>query len=128
MPRQSNPNRIRKLEQQAERIARQLRAARATEAKQTRANDSRRKIIGGALCETHALANRSSEFAKVYVGLLKQHVRPEDRWLFADTFRALLPLSEAATLLAEGETARAAADKAKAEKRAASRPVPEAAE
>lgn len=132
MPRPANPDYITKLEQRAERINRQLRKARAAESDKARAEDTRRKIIEGALCETHALANRRSDFAGVYVGLLKQYVRPEDRWLFAEIFRALLPLSEAATLLADGKIAREAADKAKAEKRAAkratSRPVPEAAE
>jgi hypothetical protein len=132
MPRPANPDYITKLEQRAERINRQLRKARADNAKQARAEDTRRKIIEGALCETHALANRRSDFAGVYVGLLKQYVRPEDRWLFADIFRALLPLSEAATLLADGKIARAAADKAKTEKRAAKKAprqtVPEAAE
>ena len=124
MPRPANPDYITKLEQRAERINRQLRKARA--------EDTRRKIIEGALCETHALANRRSDFAGVYVGLLKQYVRLEDRWLFADIFRALLPAAEAEKLLADGEIARAAADKAKAEKRAAKKAprqaVPEAAE
>ena len=131
MPRPTSPDYITKLEQKAERINSQLRKARAAISEKARAEDTRRKIIEGALCETHALANRRSEFAGVYVGLLKQYVRPEDRWLFADIFRALLPLSEAATLLADGKIAREAADKAKAEKRAAmkaSRAVPEAAE
>ena len=133
MPRPANPDYITKLEQRAERINRQLRKARAAESDKARAEDTRRKIIEGALCETHALANRRSEFAGVYVGLLKQYVRPEDRWLFADIFRALLlPAAEAEKLLADGEIARTAADKAKAEKRAAKKTprqaVPEAAE
>ena len=132
MPRPANPDYITKLEQRAERINRQLRKARAAESDKARAEDTRRKIIEGALCETHALANRRSEFAGVYVGLLKQYVRLEDRWLFADIFRALLPAAEAEKLLADGEIARAAADKANAEKRAAKKAprqaVPEAAE
>jgi hypothetical protein len=132
MPRPANPDYIEKLEQKAERINRQLRKARAAISDKARAEDTRRKIIEGALCETHALANRRSDFAGVYVGLLKQYVRPEDRWLFAEIFHALLPLSEAAALLADGKIARAAADKAKAEKRAAKKAprqtVPEAAE
>ena len=132
MPRPANPDYITKLEQRAERINRQLRKARAAESDKARAEDTRRKIIEGALCETHARANRRSEFAGVYVGLLKQYVRLEDRWLFADIFRALLPAAEAEKLLADGEIARAAADKAKAEKRAAKKTprhaVPEAAE
>jgi hypothetical protein len=132
MPRPANPDYITKLKQRAERINRQLRKARAAESDKARAQDARRKIIEGALCETHALANRRSDFAGVYVGLLKQYVRLEDRWLFADIFRALLPTAEAEKLLADGEIARAAADKAKAEKRAAKKAprhaVPEAAE
>jgi hypothetical protein len=132
MPRPANPDYITKLEQRAERINRQLRKARAAESDKARAEDTRRKIIEGALCETHALANRRSEFAGIYVGLLKQYVRLEDRWLFADIFHALLPAAEAEKLLADGEIARAAADKAKAEKRAAKKAprhaVPEAAE
>jgi hypothetical protein len=132
MPRPANPDYITKLEQRAERINRQLRKARAAESDKARNDDARRKIIEGALCETHALANRRSDFAGVYVGLLKQYVRLEDRWLFADIFRALLPAAEAEKLLADGEIARAAADKAKAEKRAAKKAprhaVPEAAE
>jgi hypothetical protein len=132
MPRPTDPDYIEKLEQKAERINRQLRKARAAISDKARADDTRRKIIEGALCETHALANRHSEFATVYIGLLKQYVRPEDRWLFAEIFRALLPLSEAAALLADGKIARAAANKAKAEKRAAMKAsrqtVPEAAE
>lgn len=132
MPRPANPDYITKLEQRAERINRQLHKARAAESDKARAEDTRRKIIEGALCETHALANRRSEFAGVYVGLLKQYVRLEDRWLFADIFRAMLPAAEAEKLLADGEIARAAVDKAKAEKRAAKKAprqaVPEAAE
>jgi hypothetical protein len=121
MPRQPNPERIKTLEQQAARIARALRRARSAEVKQARDVDTRRKIIGGALCETHALANRNSEFAAVYIRLVKDHARLEDRWLFGDTFRALLPSHEAESLLADGEVARVAAEKARAEKKTARR-------
>ena len=128
MPRIDNAKKIETLEQQAARIARKLRKARAAEAKQIRDNDTRRKIISGALDETHALKNPGSDFAKIHVGLLKQFVRPEDRWLFEEVFHALLPANEAETLLAEGEIARARAEKAKAEKKATKRTLSDAAE
>jgi hypothetical protein len=53
------------------------------------------------LGETHALKNPRSEYAKVHVGLIKQYARPEDRHLFAELFRAVLPADEAAKLLGE---------------------------
>ena len=132
MPRRLDPDTIKKLEQRKAKADRDLRHALATLSKREHAIDTRRKIISGALCETHALANQRSEFAAVYVRLLKEYARPEDRWLFGDTFRAMLPSAEADSLLAEGEVARAAADKARAEKRAGKRkggdPLAEAAE
>jgi hypothetical protein len=128
MPRPPNSERIDKLAQKAASAARKLRAARTAEAKQARDIDTRRKIISGALDETHALKNPGSEFAKIHVGLIKQYARPEDRWMFEEVFRALLPADEAEKLLAEGETAQAKADKAKAEKRANKQAMPDAAE
>ena len=117
MPRRYDPDLIKKLEQRAAKADRDLRRARAFVVEQERAKDTRRKIIPGALTTEHALRNPASEFARIYVGLLKHSARPEDRWLFADIFRALLPSDEAESLLAEGEAAQAAAAKAKAEKR-----------
>jgi hypothetical protein len=126
MPRRSriDPDTLQTLEQRANKAIRALRQARATEKQQARADDAHRKIIGGALALEHASKNPASDFAKVYSGLLRDYVRPEDRWLFADTFRALLPSAEAEKLLAEGETARAEAAKERAaRKKAANDPV-----
>jgi hypothetical protein len=115
MPRspKADPDRITKLEQQRARIDRALRQARDAEKQQARADDARRKIIQGALDESHALQNPRSEFAKIHVRLLVQHARLEDRHLLADIFRALLPARDAEALLAEGEAARQAAQAAK---------------
>ena len=113
-----DPEYLQKLEQRANKATRDLRRAMSEQERQTRADDARRKIISGALSENHALTNRGSEFAKVYAGLLKEYVRPEDRWLFGDVFRALLPPAEAEKLLAEGETARLEAERARRDAKA----------
>jgi hypothetical protein len=42
-------------------------------------------------------------------GLLKESVTPIDRWLFADTFRALLPPDEADEWLAKSKAAKPSA-------------------
>jgi hypothetical protein len=120
MPRRirTDPEYVQTLEQRANNAMRKFRAAMSAQKEQSRADDARRKIIGGALCENHALANRGSDFAKVYSGLLKDYVRPEDRWLFGDVFRALLPSAEAEKLLAEGETARLTAERARRDAKA----------
>jgi hypothetical protein len=110
-----DPVNLDKLEQRAAKALSGLRFARAEQDDQTRANDARRKIISGALCENHALLNSASEFSTVYIRLLKEYARPEERWLLADIFRALLRFDEAEALLVEGEAARQAADKARAE-------------
>lgn len=121
MPRRirTDPEYVQTLEQRANNAMRKFRAAMSAQKDQARADDARRKIIEGALCETHALANRGSEFAKVYSGLLRDYVRPEDRWLFDDVFRALLPPAEAKKLLTEGEAARRAAERARHDAKAA---------
>ncbi|MBV8096439.1 MAG: hypothetical protein JOZ58_01295 [Acetobacteraceae bacterium] len=114
-----DPDHLQTLEQRANNAMRKFRAAMSAQKDQARADDARRKIIQGALCETHALANRGSDFAAVYIGLLKDYVRPEDRWLFGDVFRALLPSAEAEKLLAEGDAARLAAERARHDAKAA---------
>ena len=114
-----DPEHLQTLEQRANNAMRKLRAAMSQQKEQARADDARRKIIQGALCETHALANRGSNFTAEYIRLLKEYVRPEDRWLFAEVFRALLPPAEAEKLLAEGETARLEAERARRDAKAA---------
>jgi hypothetical protein len=68
---------------------------------ETEKQNRRRKLIGGGIIEADALKNPASDFAKSYVALLKESVSPIDRWLFADTFRRLLPADEADALLAK---------------------------
>jgi hypothetical protein len=94
---------IRTLEQQLEKIQRELKQARAAERQETEKQIKRRKLIGGGIVETYVLKNPQSDFAKTYVGLLKESVTPIDRWLFDGTFRALLPNDEADTLLAKSK-------------------------
>ena len=114
-----DPDTLQTLEQRANKAMRKFRAAMSQQKKQARSDDARRKIISGALAENHALTNRGSEFAKVYSGLLKEYVRPEDRWLFGDVFRALLSPTEAEKLLTEGEAARLAAERTRQDAKAA---------
>ena len=114
-----DPDTLQTLEQRANKAMRKFRAAMSQQKKQARSDDARRKIISGALCENHALTNRGSDFAKVYAGLLKEYVRPEDRWLFGDVFRVLLSSAEAEKLLTEGDAARLAAEHARQDAKAA---------
>ncbi|MBV8397894.1 MAG: hypothetical protein JOZ17_04030 [Acetobacteraceae bacterium] len=114
-----DPDTLQTLEQRANKAMRKFRAAMSQQKEQARSDDARRKIISGALSENHALTNRGSEFTKVYAGLLKEYVRPEDRCLFANVFRALLPSAEAEKLLTEGEAARLAAERARQDAKAA---------
>ena len=76
--------RIDKLQQHVRRIDRRTDI-------QTRKQRNHRLIVGGTLAETHTLKNPRSDYAKLHVGLLVQYARPEDRHLFAELFRAVLP-------------------------------------
>jgi hypothetical protein len=109
MPRTVNPEKRTKLQQRLERTQRQIRALNAADKNKARADDAHYKIIAGALALEHAEKNPRSEFAAVYVRLLKEYVRLTDRWLFEGIFRALLPSHEADTLIAEGKAAQIAA-------------------
>lgn len=93
-----------KLERAEQKLAlaqRELRRARSAIQKQERADEARRKIIGGSITETHALRNVGSEWSNTYIAVIKKSVLPKDRWLFAPIFRALLPAAEAQALLAD---------------------------
>jgi hypothetical protein len=112
MPRPVNPDTKTKLLQRLERTQRKIRAFNAAEKDKARADDAHYKIIAGALALEHAEKNPGSEFAAVYVRLLKEYVRLTDRWLFEGIFRALLPSHEAEALIAEGKAAQIAAKEA----------------
>jgi len=78
----SNP-RIDKLEQRKAQIEAQLKAARARDKTQKRKDDTRRKIIAGALALEHAEKNPNGEFARTILGLIQQYVTSDkDRALF----------------------------------------------
>jgi hypothetical protein len=85
MPRQLklDPERLRTLEQRAEKAQRALRRARALEKDQARADDARRKIIAGALALEHMDKNPGSDFGKTLFRLLDEYARPHERHLFA---------------------------------------------
>lgn len=100
MPRHTDDQKRALLQARIARLQQQVRRINKREENQVRRQRNHRLIQGGALCENHALANRDSEFARVYVRLLRQYVRPEDRPLFAEIWHALLPPDEATAMLA----------------------------
>lgn len=82
MPRPPNPERLTKLVQRFESVKRQLKAAKAEEKKQARRDDTRAKIIAGALALEHTEKNPDSDFARTMLRLLDQYARPDERRLF----------------------------------------------
>ena len=61
----------------------QIKAARARDRSQKRKNDTRRKIIAGALALEHAELHPDSEFTRTILSLIQRHVIPDkDRALF----------------------------------------------
>jgi hypothetical protein len=85
MPRQSkhDPDYIDALEKRAAKTNRALRRARAAQRDEARAEDTRRKIIAGALALEHFEKNPGSEFGKIMFRLLDEYTRPDSRYLFA---------------------------------------------
>ena len=64
------------------RINRQLRRVQSRKKDQARSEDTRRKIIAGALALEHFAKNPGTEFGQIMFRLIDQYTRPEDRWLF----------------------------------------------
>lgn len=78
----SNP-RIDKLEKKRAQIEAQLQAARARDKAQKRKDDTRRKIIAGALALEHAEKDPNGEFARTILGLMQKYVTTDkERALF----------------------------------------------
>jgi hypothetical protein len=101
MARTKTPERLQTLEQKAEAIQRQIRALKASEKKESRQQDARRKIIAGALALEHFEKNPDTDFARIMFRLLDEYTRPIERHLFA-----FLPVrEEAAHPSAPAETA-----------------------
>lgn len=107
MARMKTTDTIEKLRQKKAQLEAQLKAAEARERETSRKEDTRRKVIAGALALEHYEKNANSEFAKVMARLLDEYVtRPADRRLFprlpetgtatAKDGKAPTPVSEAA--------------------------------
>ena len=85
MPDQSipaNKSRVDQLKEKQKQLAAQIKALEAREAAQTRKDDTRRKIIAGALALEHMEKNPKSEFGKKLHALIDEYVRPNERRLF----------------------------------------------
>jgi hypothetical protein len=78
----SKPSRREALEKRAAEIANQLKALNARETAQERKNDTRRKVIAGALALEHRAKNPGDDFSKKLDALLHEYVKPNDRALF----------------------------------------------
>jgi hypothetical protein len=78
-----------KLKQQQEQIARKIRLEKQRISSQDRKDDTRRKIIAGALALNHREKNPTSDFARKLDALLDEYVfKPHERALFG------LPIQE----------------------------------
>jgi large subunit ribosomal protein L7/L12 len=70
------------LQQRRQEIDNQVKLLEAREKEQARKDDSRRKIIAGALALEHLTKNPESEFGKVMARLLDEYVETRNRALF----------------------------------------------
>ena len=76
-------SRIDKLEEKRRKLDAQLQAARARQRAQNRKDDTRRKIIAGALALEHAERNPDSEFTRIMLRLIQNGTKTKkDRALF----------------------------------------------
>ena len=75
-------NRLEKLEAQRRQLDARIKKAKRAESQQARKDDTRRKIIAGALALEHAEKNPDSELAKTMRRLLNEYVtKPNERQL-----------------------------------------------
>src|SRR5271163_2022103 len=82
MPKATPQDKRAKLNQQKAEIAAQLRALDAKEKQSQRKDDTRRKVIVGALAWEHAAKNPQSHFALKLRELITDYVKPDARRLF----------------------------------------------
>jgi hypothetical protein len=82
MPRLTTTDKMTTLRKRQEEIAAQLKLLEAREKEQARKNDSRRKIIAGALALEHFEKNPHGEFGRQMFKLLDQYVPERNRALF----------------------------------------------
>jgi len=75
--------RVEQLQEKKAQIDAQLKAAQARERTQKRKDDTRRKIISGALALEHAERNPDSEFTAIMLRLIQEGAKTDrDRTLF----------------------------------------------
>lgn len=85
-------SRLEKLKEKMAQLDAQIKGVEARERQQARKNDTRRKIIAGALALHHAEKNPEDSFSKKLFRLLNEYVtKPYERKLFG------LPLTDEAT-------------------------------
>lgn len=83
MPRKAPKDKLADLKERQAQIAAQIKLLDAREKEQARKNDTRRKVIAGALALEHAQKNPDSAFAGQLSRLLDEYVtRPAERALF----------------------------------------------
>lgn len=76
-------SRVEKLKAKQAQLAEEIKKLEARESQQARKDDTRRKVIAGALALEHAEKNITSDFAKKLIALLEEYARPNERRLFA---------------------------------------------
>jgi hypothetical protein len=85
MARIKSTDKLTKLQEQIKQLQAQEAAIVARQKEQDRKNETRRKVIAGALAIEHWEKNPQSEFGRVFTRLLGEYVtRPSDRALFPD--------------------------------------------
>lgn len=83
MPRVKSTDKLTSLQEKIKQLQAQEAAILSRQKEQTRKDDTRRKVIAGALAIEHWEKNPQSEFSKVFTRLLGEYVtRPSDRALF----------------------------------------------
>jgi hypothetical protein len=77
-----NADRLLTLQQRLAKVQRDIRLTKERDKKQARVDDTRRKIIAGALALEHFQKNPGSEFGKIMLRLLDEYARADERRLF----------------------------------------------
>src|SRR3954454_24110300 len=101
MPRKPDDERLTALIARRNRTDAAIRRLRTKNEKTARAEDTRRKVIAGALALEHAARNPGSDFARLMVRLLDEYARPQDRRLFGDLLSDGSPAPDAENLTAD---------------------------
>jgi len=73
---------LQRKEQQAAQLAEQIRGLKARQALQDRKDDTRRKVIAGALALEHLEKNPNDPFSRKILSLIDEYARPNERRLF----------------------------------------------